>query len=102
MSQNNSDNPLTNPPNSPKRHRKSKRGTSLKEVNLKRAHKKLLNILDRDINHLLLISREGELKKDQSQALVNYLKLLREFQKEDKLNLENMTDEELERIASKA
>lgn len=84
-----------------KKPRKSRAGSSLKTVNLQRAEKKLLNILDRQINKLLTISVSGLFSKDESLALVNYVKLLKQIQKDDNQDLDKMTDEELEKLASK-
>lgn len=81
-----------------KKPRKSRAGSSLKTVNLQRAEKKLLNILDRQINKLLTISVSNLFSKDESAALVNYVKLLKQIQKDDSLDLDQLTDEQLEKI----
>lgn len=93
---NNPKNPLLT-----KKARKSRVGTSLKRVNLERSEKKLLNILDRQINLLLAISKTNLFNKDEAGALVNYLKVLKQFTKDSTESIDSLTDEQLEKLASK-
>ncbi len=79
--------------------RKSRAGTSLKNVNLTRSEKKLLNILDRQINMLLAVSNHDLFNKDQSLALVNYVKLLKQIQKDSTEDIDKLTDEQLEKLS---
>lgn len=79
---------------------KKKRLTRLKNINFPRLEKKLLNILDRDINNLYRLSMEGRLEKDDAQILVNYLKLLKQFNISQE-EIDSLSNEELEKIASK-
>lgn len=80
---------------------KKKRLPRLKKVNVDEVHKKLLNILQREAHHLFTMSVVTKLDKDESQSLVNYLKLLNQLKKDDTIDLDKLTDEELEKIVSK-
>jgi hypothetical protein len=51
-------------------------GLRYKKVDLARAHRQLLCVLDRDIKHLLVASHARQLTSQESTALINYLKLL--------------------------
>ena len=48
----------------PKKPRKSRKGLSLRKINLDKVHVKLLNSLARDVDALLMESRQGKLTKD--------------------------------------
>ncbi len=80
--------------------RKSRAGLSLKEVNLDKTHKKLLNILDRDVSKLLNLSRTKSLTGTQSFSLVNYLKLIKTLKDIELEQLSELSDEELEKKAN--
>lgn len=69
----------------------------LKEVNLDRKHKQLLNIFDSEIINLLKLSREGLLDKDGHTALVNLVKIYKEFRQLEKDYIETLSTEELEK-----
>lgn len=99
---NDSINVLSNNKSKPRKPRKSRKGSSLKRVNIERLAKKLMNVLDREVNSLLKLSATTGLEKDDANNLVNYLKLVKNLQKESYLEEENLTDEELEKIAAKA
>ena len=68
----------------PKKARKSRKGLSLRKINLDKVHVKLLNSLARDVDALLMESRQGKLTKDDAVSLINYLKLLKDLRKDDK------------------
>jgi hypothetical protein len=94
MEENMSTNDQTKKPGKKKRVR-------LKKINLNDIQKKLMNILARDTNHLLKLSEPDKLTKDDSLSLVNYLRLLKQLQKDTADDLDNMTDAELEKLANK-
>jgi hypothetical protein len=83
------------------RKRKSRAGKSLKNINLDQIQKKLLNVLERETNQLLVLSVDGKLDKDQSDDLNKYLKLLKELRKQEAEELSEMSEEELEKLADK-
>lgn len=93
---------LSEPKKKQKKQRKSRKGSSLKRVNIDRLDKKLMNILDREVNNLLKLSGVTSLEKDDANNLINYLKLIKNLKKESYIEEETLTDEELEKIASKA
>lgn len=59
-----------------------------------------LEILRREVRHLLMDSAGGKLSKDSSTALVNYVKLLKELHENEKDIVESMTEEELKELQS--
>lgn len=89
-------------PQKTSRRRKSRSGLSLKQVNLDHVQKKLLNVLLRDTNALLLESTRGKLNKDDAQSLNNYLKLIKDLKKVEDEDLNGLSDEELEKLANVA
>lgn len=78
---------------------KSKGSRRLSPVDLDKIGQKLLNVLQREANVLLDLSYMDKLSADESKSLVNYLKLLKEFQSFELAALESLTDEELEERA---
>jgi hypothetical protein len=72
------------------RKRKSRAGKSLKNINLDQIQKKLLNVLERETNQLLVLSVDGKLDKDQSDDL-----------NKEAEELSEMSEEELEKLADK-
>lgn len=72
----------------------------LKNVNLGKQKKRLLNILERDIRKLLKISETEKLSKEDSAAVCTYLKLISEIEKKEVGDLGKLSEEELERIAN--
>jgi hypothetical protein len=93
---------MTNIPNIPQKtpkKRKSRAGLSLKKVNLDHLHKQLLNILSRETLNLLTLSSQGKLEKDDAASLCNYIKLMQYLAKKEEEDLENLSDEELEKLA---
>lgn len=59
-------------------------------------------ILYREIRNLLIESTPGLLSKDSSQALVSYIKLLKDLKKAEEETAEDLTDEELEQLVQKS
>jgi hypothetical protein len=59
----------------------------------------LLTALARDAKHLLEQSYLRTLPKDQAQSLINYLKLIKEIEKEKLKEQQDISTEELEKIA---
>jgi len=90
---------MTNSISLPKKPRKVRAGMSIKNVDLVKLNKRLLNVLSRDVVHLLEASYKGKLDRDDQQALTNYLKLMKDLQKQEEDALENMSDEELAKLA---
>lgn len=74
---------------------KSKGSRRISPVDLDKIGQKLLNVLQREANILLDRSWREKLSADDSKSLVNYLKLLKEFQSFELEALESLTDEEL-------
>lgn len=62
---------------------------------------KTLEILKREIKHLMIDSSVGKLNKDSSTALVSYLKLLKELRESELEVLDGMSDDELQAILEK-
>ncbi len=67
--------------------RKRRAGQSLCKVYTDREFRKCLNVLQREIKSLLELSYQGPLTRDQSTALVNYTKLLKELKKQEEEEL---------------
>lgn len=82
----------TTPPNKPK-NPLARRTYS---VDTDKIERKFLNVLGREANRLLDESYEQKLSEPSAKSLVNYLKLLKEFQKFELEALGELTDEELE------
>jgi hypothetical protein len=81
--------------------RKSRKGLSLKQnISMDEIHEKLLNVLARDVDQLLHASAIKKLEAGDSQTLTNYLKLIKDLKKLEAENLENISDEDLEKIAN--
>lgn len=72
----------------------------LKRVSLAKQRKRLLNVLERDIRKLLEKSQYEQLNKDEAQQVCNYLKMIREMEKDEDKNLGNLSDAELEKLAA--
>lgn len=85
-----------------KKKPQKKRRIRLKKVDLDNLNKKLLNVLSREINHLMQLSFNHKLEKDDADALAKYVKLLKELQKDSTESNDNLTDEQLEKLASKS
>ncbi len=58
-----------------------------------------MNVLARETASLLMLSHKQKLTKDESVALTNYLKLIKDLKKEEDAGMENLSDEELEKLA---
>lgn len=61
---------------------------------------KARSILARELQRLESTSEAGGLGKDDSQILISYCKELREWKKEEKETLEELTEEQLQAIVS--
>ena len=86
-------------PRKHKPHRKHRYVISAKNLNLDKIKLVLMNVLKRDTDLLLDKAMSGQaLSKEQSVALVNYLKLLRELQKDREKELEDLPTEELQKL----
>jgi hypothetical protein len=83
------------------RSRKPRKGQSTKAIDLDILHKRLLNVLNRDVANLLQASSLGPLNRDETNALTGYLKLLGQLKKMDKEDSDTLSDEQLSEIANK-
>lgn len=81
------------------KYAKTRASRRLVEVDLDKIHQKFLTVLQREANRLLDISHVEKLGSNESKSLVNYLKLLKEFQEFELNALENLTDDELKERA---
>jgi hypothetical protein len=63
--------------------RKSQAPRRIKRVHIDYLRKQCLTILSREINALMDLSHERLLGKDMSLSLVNYIKLVRELEKQE-------------------
>ena len=88
-----------NPLKPNKKPRRPRSGLSIRKFNLHKSHQKIMTILDREINHLMMDSIKGKLSKDASASLVNYMKVLADLKKIEAEALEEMSDEQLAKIA---
>jgi hypothetical protein len=79
--------------------RKSRAGLSVKRVSLDKVHKKLMVVLERDTNHLLRKSLVEKLSRDESGALNNYLKLIKELRGIEKEKESELSEADLAEIA---
>lgn len=70
------------------------------KVDIEEINKKLLNVLKHDTDHLVAQVASDKLNNADSQALVNYLKVVKYLQKEQAEESENLTDDELKEIAN--
>lgn len=75
--------------------------TRLKNVNISKVKKRLKTILDIDSRELLRTARERKLNKDECFALCTYLKAINELEKQENEQIENLSDEELEKLMAK-
>lgn len=82
-------------------HSHSRPGMRISRVRLEFEKKRLLAILHRDVEKLLLLSGSAKtnLDKEDREAVVAYLKLVRELQKADREEEAGLTDEQLEKVA---
>ena len=80
--------------------KKSRAARSTKQVNLDHVQRRLFNVLSRESLHLLDESYKGKLDRDDSVALSNYLKLMRDLKAQEENEMENISDEELEKLAN--
>ncbi len=78
-----------------------RKGLKLKKVNLDKLQKRFENIMDRHSRRLWEMVRYDELNKDQTTAVCNYLKLLKDLKKMEEESLEGMSDEELKKLLDK-
>jgi hypothetical protein len=81
--------------------KKSKAGRSLSTVDLNWLEKGCRTVLRREINHLLDMSHKGPLERDQSVALMGYLKAIRDLKKDEDAAMAELSDEELTKLANK-
>lgn len=70
----------------------------LKKVDLDYSNKQILTILGRQIAKLMELSYKGLLDKDSLSNLSLCHKLLADFKKQEEEELDNLTDEELEKL----
>ena len=61
----------------------------------------LIKVLRKDTRELMNASANGKLNRDDSQSLINYLRFIRDIKKMRGKEEEDLTDEELKKIAEK-
>jgi len=61
---------------------------------------KTVEILRRDITHLMMESSQGKLSKSSATDLVNYVKLLSDLYKQEKEILSNLSTEEIKALVT--
>lgn len=81
--------------------RKSQAPRRLSPVNLDKIQHQFLIVLKREATRLMDQSFEDKLSDESSKTLVNYLKLMKDLKEMEAKELENLTDEELEKLAHK-
>lgn len=86
-----------NQPQTACKDRKSRAGLSLKHINLDKKYKQLINIFDREINHLLIQSRKELVGKLGISSLRDLLELYKDFKQLEKEYIDGLSIEELEK-----
>lgn len=76
----------------------AKTATAVPQIDLKQLLAKTHMILEREVKQLTIQSATALLDRDASLALVNYVKLLKELIKDEDKLLDDLNDEELEKI----
>lgn len=74
-----------------------RRGRCLRNVNPDHLTRRLFSIMSRDVDKLMQICMDRLLTRDESAAVVNYTKLMKDLKKADS----SLTDAELEALARK-
>jgi hypothetical protein len=73
--------------NAPKRPRgrslKYRPGLRVAKIAISKEKRRLLNVLHRDTEQLLMVSHKRRLNKDESQSLIGYLRLIKDLEKQD-------------------
>jgi hypothetical protein len=87
--------PLKKPGNKAKRHSARR----LRTVDLDYLDRQAKTVLHREICYLLDMSHVGKLSKDDSVALVSYLKAIKDLKKAADDDLASLSDEELAKVA---
>jgi hypothetical protein len=85
----------------PEKHlkkKKSRNAKSLRKVNLDKLESRLLNIIYRDVNKILVKSYAEQLKESESKTITTYIKTIKEIKKLRQEETDNIPDSELERI----
>jgi hypothetical protein len=79
-------------------------GLRCRKVKLEMEKKRLLNVLHREVEKLLIMSASSKspLSKDDRESAIAYLKQVREVQKAEKEEEEGMTEEQLAKIAEES
>jgi len=76
----------------------SRKGLYIAVVSLNKVEKRLLNILSRDVIHLMRAVNEGQLDKNQSDALRGYLKLVRDLKDRDEVIAKDLGEDDLKKM----
>lgn len=77
------------------------RSRRVKPVNLDHLELQFLTVLKREAGRLMDLSFAKKLSPTSSRTLVNYLNLLKDLKQREAADLENLTDDELEKMATK-
>ena len=83
------------PPIKPKRTP----ATTTRKVDVDKLFRKLLTVLGRETDNLMISSFNGKLEKKEAESLISYLKLAKELKQLEEKALENLSDEELEKLS---
>ncbi len=68
----------------------------IRRISIEKLHKRLLNVMSRDVTFLMEQSFVGPLTDKQASTVINYLKLSKELKRAEDIELNELTDEELE------
>jgi hypothetical protein len=79
--------------------KRSRAARSLKQVNLSQLHKKLINTLNRTADELLDRSYNKQMSKDDIKALVDCIKMMPTLIRQEEIEMESLTDDELKERA---
>jgi hypothetical protein len=91
--------PISDAAKAPPRPERARRGEDF--VDLQRVNVRLLNELERESASLLNAAHHGKLTRDESTALKDYLRLMKDLLKKDADAAEELPDSELAKIAAK-
>ncbi len=86
--------------NKPPKFKPTKAQRYLRNIKLDLLYRKFGTILTREADALLVESWGGPLEKSRAEALVRYLRLVKEMKKLEVEDAKGMSEEELERLAS--
>lgn len=74
---------------------------TIRRVSIDKLCRRTLSILSRDIQFLAELSLTEPLSDKQASTLIGYIKLTRELKKQEDMELANMSDEQLNKLAKR-